>query len=193
MARASVEYTEYLAETILDLIENGGTITSVCRANGMPSPSTLRRWPKGEGQGVAEDFPERFETALQGQLENFVDDRIQLPRDVNIDHPGAVQPVKLECENRRWLLSKMLRGQYGDQSKVELGVETGNALAARLVREEEEQDKASARAMQSLSSDDHATLQRSVHKVIALAGVRNERQSTESRSRPLKATPFVPD
>jgi transposase-like protein len=171
MATGSVEYSEDLAQKFLGLIENGGTIISVCRAKGMPSPSRLRPWRKGEGQGVAENFPERFETALQVRLEGFVDDLIQLPRDVDIDHPGAIQQAKLECDNRRWLLSKMLRDQFGVQSKVELGGETGNALADRLVREKEEQEEASARAMESLSSEDRATLQKLAHKVIALGGV----------------------
>ena len=102
-------YSKEVAAQILEHIEDGGTIASVCKLDGMPSQSTLRRWRKGEGQGVAEDFAERFEKALTIRLEGFVDDLLQIPRDIDTDSPGDLQRARLECENRRWLLSKMLR------------------------------------------------------------------------------------
>ena len=105
-------YSEEIAEQILEHIEDGGTIASACKLGGMPSPSTLRRWRRGEGQGVSEDFAERFKKALTIRLEGFVDDLLQLPRDIDPDHPGELQRARLECENRRWLLSKMLRQKF---------------------------------------------------------------------------------
>jgi transposase-like protein len=121
-------YSEEIAAQILEHIEDGGTIASACKLNGMPSPSTLRRWRKGEGQGVSEDFGDRFEKALTIRLEGFVDDLLQLPRDIDPDHPGELQRARLECENRRWLLTKMLRNQFGERTAVDMGGQKENPL-----------------------------------------------------------------
>jgi transcriptional regulator with XRE-family HTH domain len=126
MRSGTVSYSEEIADQLLEHIENGGTIASACKLDGMPSPSTLRRWRKGDGQGVSEDFAERFEKALTIRLEGFVDDLLQLPRDIDPDHPGELQRARLECENRRWLLSKMLRKQFGDRSAVDMGGQKEN-------------------------------------------------------------------
>jgi hypothetical protein len=95
---------------------------------GVPSPSTLRRWRRGEGQGGSEDFGERFEKALTIRLEGFVDDLLQLPRDIDPDHPGELHRARLECENRRWLLSKMLRQKFGERTAVDMGGQRDNPL-----------------------------------------------------------------
>lgn len=123
-------YSEEIADQILEHIEDGGTIESACKLDGMPSQSTLRRWRKGEGQGVAEDFAERFEQALRIRLEGFIDDLLQIPRDIDTDSPGELQRARLECENRRWLLSKMLRKQFGDRTAVDVGGQDDNPLVA---------------------------------------------------------------
>jgi hypothetical protein len=96
--------------------------------DGMPSASTLRRWRRGDGQGVSEDFGARFEKALTIRLEGFVDDLLQLPRDIDPDHPGELQRARLECENRRWLLSKMLREKFGERTAVDMGGQKENPL-----------------------------------------------------------------
>jgi transposase-like protein len=119
-------YSEEVAAQILEHIEDGGTIASACKLDGMPCPSTLRRWRKGDGQGVSEDFGERFEKALTIRLEGFVDDLLQLPRDIDPDHPGELQRARLECENRRWLLSKMLREKFGERTAVDMGGQREN-------------------------------------------------------------------
>jgi transposase-like protein len=122
-------YSEEIADQILEHIENGGTIASACKLDGMPSASTLRRWRRGKGQGVSEDFGERFEKALTIRLEGFVDDLLlQLPRDIDPDHPGELQKARLECENRRWLLSKMLRDKFGERTGVDIGGQKANPL-----------------------------------------------------------------
>jgi hypothetical protein len=77
---------------------------------------------------VSEDFGERFEKALTIRLEGFVDDLLQLPRDIDPDHPGELQRARLECENRRWLLSKMLRDKFGERTGVDIGGQKANPL-----------------------------------------------------------------
>jgi transposase-like protein len=128
MRSGTISYSEEIAERMLEHIEDGGTIASACKLDGMPSPSTLRRWRRGECQGVSEDFGERFEKALTIRLEGFVDDLLQLPRDIDPDHPGELQRARLECENRRWLLSKMLRDRFGERTGVDIGGQRDNPL-----------------------------------------------------------------
>lgn len=132
MADSQCLYSDEVAAQILEHIEEGGTIASACELEGMPSPSTLRRWRKGKGkgQGVAEDFGERFDAALSIRLEGFVDDLLQIPRDIDTDSPGELQRARLECENRKWLLSKMLRKQFGDRTAVDVGGQEENPLVA---------------------------------------------------------------
>jgi hypothetical protein len=77
---------------------------------------------------VSEDFGERFEAALTIRLEGMADDLIQLPRDIDPDHPGELQRARLECENRRWLLSKMLRQKFGERTAVDMGGQKDNPL-----------------------------------------------------------------
>ncbi len=128
MTQSNGLYSEEIADQILEHIEDGGTIESACKPAGMPSARTLRRWRKGECESVSENFGERFDEALSIRLEGFVDDLLQIPRDIDPDSPGELQRARLECENRRWLLSKMLRSQFGDRASVDLSAEVHNPL-----------------------------------------------------------------
>lgn len=62
MTHSAGLYSEKVADQILEHIEDGGTIESACKLDGMPSARTLRRWRKGECESVAKDFAERFDS-----------------------------------------------------------------------------------------------------------------------------------
>lgn len=166
--RSPNPYSEKIASQVLALIEDGETIASIARMEGMPPAHTIRKWQKGDVNGVPADFSTRFEKAAKIRLWGFVDDLIQLPRDIDPNHPGELQRARLECENRRWLLSKLLRTQFGDQSKVELGGETGEALVDQMQREKREAQERSRRMVGKLSEEDRQTIQKIAHKSLQL-------------------------
>jgi len=51
--------------------------------------------------------------------------------DGGVDH-AAVQRARLMCDNRKWLLSKMLPKQFGDKVTQEITGEDGGAVISRI-------------------------------------------------------------
>lgn len=162
-----VAYSEDLASQILDLIENGETLSSISRMDGMPSRNTLRKWTRGEGLGVAKDFPERFEMAIRVRLEGFVDDLLQIPREADPNHPGELARAKLECDNRRWLLSKMIPERFGERSQLELGTQLSPATVGELEQLRQERQRgqdASERLAKNMTDEEREFFRKIVHR-----------------------------
>lgn len=160
----AVKYSEEVANAILDLIEDGETLSSIARRDDMPNRSTITRWGKGQGAGVSEDFPARYEAALKVRLHGFVEDLIQIPRDADPTDNGAIQLARLECENRRWLLVKLHRDQFGDQSKVELGGETGEEVIRKLKEIERQRNEQIRKDFELMPPEEREQFQQLVHR-----------------------------
>jgi hypothetical protein len=127
-------YSEELAEEILFRIASGQTLSSVCRDIHMPTRSTVTRWLTAACHAPAE-FATRFARARDEQLAHWADEIIDVADDSSGDYidregrDGALMRVfdaenvhraRLKIDSRKWLLSKLRPGQYGELSRVEV-------------------------------------------------------------------------
>lgn len=127
------EYSSDLADAICELIADGKSIRTICKAEEMPSMSTIFKWLASQPK-----FSEQYAHAKEVQAEGFAEDLIEICDDTSNDVSGeldmpngvAVQRAKLRVDTRKWIASKLLAKKYGDKMAVEHTVDDN--LAARL-------------------------------------------------------------
>jgi hypothetical protein len=137
--RASVPYSEEVADAILYLLGEGRTLTSICKCEGMPDRSTVLRWVDSN-----KAFAERYETARKFGWLCQADEIMDIADDgtndwtekvedgvvtyvVNHDH---IARSRLRVDTRKWNLGKVLPRIYGDKAALELSGPNGTPLAA---------------------------------------------------------------
>lgn len=144
MARPS-DYTPELGLAICELIADGESLRSICKAEDKPGKSTVLRWLLEEDK---KDFRDQYARARELQAESHVDDIIDIADDGSNDWmekknaDGAVigwqengehlQRSKLRIEARKWKASKLAAKKYGD--KLALTDPDGGALTVNVVQ-----------------------------------------------------------
>jgi len=129
-------YTEEAATTILERMSNGEPLRVICRDEGMPAESTVRRWATDDRDG----FGARYARACDLRAEHLADELLEIADDgtgdTYLDEEGVqrvnsdvIQRSKLRVDTRRWLLSKMLPKKYGESSKLEVSGAGGGPIA----------------------------------------------------------------
>lgn len=128
-------YTPELAAQICHALASGFSLNEICQADDMPDEVTVRGWALDDREG----FAAKYARAREIQAHRWADEIIDIGDDGRNDwvlrqNPDTgreyfvlngehIQRSKQRCENRKWLLSKLLPKQFGD--KLEL---TGDAL-----------------------------------------------------------------
>ena len=125
MGRQSA-YTPEIAEHICELLELGQPLRQICRADGMPAPSSVIRWTEAN-----KDFAERYARARTIGLDALAEEILDISDDGSNDwmereqRDGSVETVlnaehvqrsRLRVDARKWLLSKMRPDKYGDRT-----------------------------------------------------------------------------
>ena len=129
------QYSYKLSEAICERITHGQTTAEVTRDPKMPTWGILARWRREH-----EDFNRRYTIARQSCCELWADEIIDISDDSTNDYvqrvsaKGAVRTVfdresfersRLRVDNRKWVVSKLLRHVYGDKAEVELRTPDG--------------------------------------------------------------------
>lgn len=133
------KYTRELADEICNRISGGETLTSICEDAHMPQRQAVLRWKRDDLDG----FSIRYARAREDQRELWSDEMVDIGDDGRNDwmekrvgrdetivvlNKEAVERSKLRSDNRKWLLSKLDRGTYGD--KVEQTHKTDESFVA---------------------------------------------------------------
>lgn len=132
-------YTEEIAEEILDRLAEGESLESICDDPFMPNATTVLKWAhdtEGKRSGAPE-FSQRYTRAraigyslMADEIIAIGDEEMTLA-DGSVDN-GAVQRARLQCENRKWLLSKLLPKQFGDKVTAEITGDPDAPLVTRI-------------------------------------------------------------
>lgn len=135
------KYTPKLADEICERLSGGQTLTSICLDSHMPERQTVLGWKRDDVDG----FSLRYARAREEQRELWSDELIDISDDGRNDwmereigkdktivvlNKEAVERSKLRSDNRKWLLTKLDRGTYGD--KIETTHKGGEAFLSIL-------------------------------------------------------------
>ncbi len=118
------DFTPELAVKICLLLEQGQTLTAICRDPGMPDRTTVLRWKRENT-----DFHHRYSRARHDQMDCFGDQNIDIADDGTTDFitkkgrngveyeavdQEHIQRSRLRVDARRFLMSKIAPHVYGD-------------------------------------------------------------------------------
>lgn len=124
-----VRFNETTADLICGRMAEGETLRQICRDPAMPARSTVYRWLSKNPS-----FRDRYAQAREALVESWADEIIDIADDGTTDYVTKVgrngteyeavdqehiQRSRLRVDTRRWLLSKLNPGQYGDHMEVE--------------------------------------------------------------------------
>ena len=118
MGRKST-FTKAIGEKVCDLIAEGSTLREVCKKIKGLNPATIVKWTMAKANS---DFGKQYARARQvayGLLEDEIRDvNSEITRtNTQFGNPvdaASVQAAKLKADNLKWILSKRLPKDYGD-------------------------------------------------------------------------------
>lgn len=115
-------YTKEVGDVICGRLAEGESLLEICRTKGMPPSSTVREWVLDDrGPG----FAAQYARARELQAEYWADQIVAISDDSAADTVARGDEVVVNMENvnrsrlrvdsRKWLLSKLRPGTYGDK------------------------------------------------------------------------------
>lgn len=119
-------YTRELTTIICERMTEGETLREICRTEGFPTEGTVRNWAREDRDG----FAARFNQALEFRTEMWVDEILEIADDGTNDwaarqaKDGTIDRVldhdhiarsRLRVDTRKWIMSKLKPGLYGDK------------------------------------------------------------------------------
>ena len=125
---AMVRFNQTTADMICGRMAEGETLRQVCRDPAMPARSTVYRWLNKNPA-----FRDQYARARELLVESWADEIIEIADDGTTDYVTRIgrngteyeavdqehiQRSRLRVDTRRWLLSKLNPGQYGDHMEV---------------------------------------------------------------------------
>ena len=129
------KYSRRVADAILlDIAVGEHSLRHACAAHGVP-PGTFSGWVVDDVDGLAERYMRARRIRAHGWADEIIeiadfkgDDFVETDRGVAFNRE-AVQRSSLKVDTRKWLLSKMLRDEFGEKVQVNgtLGLDVAGA------------------------------------------------------------------
>lgn len=116
-------FSKELADTICAALAECGNLREVCRAEGMPSESAVRRWALEDVEGFSAQYSRAREIGYLCMADETLDIADDSSGDTKKDpETGStsmdsefVARSRLKVDTRKWLLSKVLPKIFGDK------------------------------------------------------------------------------
>ena len=124
-----VKYSDTVADIICGRMAEGETLRQVCRDPNLPARATVYRWLSKNPA-----FRDQYARARELLVQSWADEIVDIADDGTTDYviktgrngteyeavdQEHIQRSRLRVDTRRWLLSKLNPGQYGDHVEVE--------------------------------------------------------------------------
>lgn len=119
----------------------GESLRAICRDEGFPDESTVRRWSVED-----EDFAPQYARARAAGYEKMADEIVEISDETEVEatykdegvtldlSSTGVMRNRLRVDTRKWLLSKMLPKKFGDKLTTELtGPDGGPVVVENVV------------------------------------------------------------
>jgi hypothetical protein len=141
-AKNPVRYSRELADVILKRMAEGESLRAICRDKGMPSEVSVRMWAVDDRDG----FGTRYAHAMMARCDFWADEILEISDDSSgdtvtvtengrevekVDHEH-INRSRLRVDSRRWLMSKLAPGKYGDKVELAHKVETHQGLVVNV-------------------------------------------------------------
>lgn len=122
-------YDPAIAAEILARLSTGETLRQICRDDHMPAASTVCLWNLRNISGFAEHYARAREDCYEAWADEIIeisddgsndwmDRETAKGRMIRVQDQETQQRSRLRCDNRKWLLSKLLPHKYGDKLEV---------------------------------------------------------------------------
>lgn len=143
-----VEYSPEIAARICDGLAEGKSLREVCRADGMPSEVSVRKWALADVNGFGAQYAHARALGYDAMAESIVDlsdnpligtKSVSKATGLEITEGDNVDRSRLQIDARKWILSKMLPKKYGDKQHIE---HSGTVSIGDTLREAREKRKA---------------------------------------------------
>ncbi len=112
--------TQEIAAEILLRISQGESLRSICRTEGFPEESSVRK-----RANMDEEFGSQYARARDAGMDARAERLLEIVQDVE---PENVNAARLRFDAERWYLSKMAPKTYGDRPPALFDVAQGTEL-----------------------------------------------------------------
>lgn len=138
-------YSQKMADEICKRITEGLSLRKVCLAPDMPSIGTVCRWlSEGDKKSFQEQYARACEIRTDVMAEELMDlhEKAWVPVEIEgvplvIDgkpvmtiNQSSAAAVRLEADNKKWLMAKMKPKKYGDKVDLNHGGQVDNPVRA---------------------------------------------------------------
>lgn len=145
MAWPPSQYGPELLAIIFDRMSKGETLRAICKDDGMPSDSTVRRWVLEDSSGSPDGIAAQYARARDLGLDAMADQLIETantteegisektgPNGREITRADALGHRRLKIDTMKWYLAKLAPKRYGDRLELDgkVGVDVGDAILA---------------------------------------------------------------
>jgi hypothetical protein len=113
-------YTVERATKICALIADGKSVRSICKAQDMPSTTTVYTWLSEQP-----DFLAQYTRAREDQADAIFDECLAIADEAEAE---TVQQAKLQIDTRKWMAGKLRPKKYNDKVIMEHSGPDGGAI-----------------------------------------------------------------
>ena len=108
MTRRYTAYTQDIADLICERLVDGESLRAICQDENLPHRKTVVRW-----KNTNPEFREQYRVAREDQAELWADEIMDIA-DEYVPHE-YINQSRLRVDTRKWMLSKLKPGTYGDK------------------------------------------------------------------------------
>lgn len=109
---------------VIAKIDEGYDLHQIEKMPGMPSHQAIVQWMQKDNEAAS-----RYARARERRADRLAREIMDIADNVDKRDPAAVNAARLQCDVRKWYLSKTMPEKYGENAQITLAAKPSTALA----------------------------------------------------------------